>query len=165
MLSSGIKRVAVIAVIALATVVGGLVDAASAATIDFPAGVACGFALHLDVGADTRNVHVKTDANGNVRTLRTGRGSTVTLTNADTGKTLSLPSNGAVSSTVQHPDGTQTITTTGHIIWIFFPTDIPAGPSTTLYVGRTVVTEDQGGVFRLQSATGKATDLCAALSG
>jgi hypothetical protein len=47
---------------------------------------------------------------------------------------------------------------------IFFPTDIPAGPSTTLYVGQIVYTVDASGVFTLQSTSGTTTDLCALLA-
>ena len=47
-----------------------------------------------------------------------------------------------------------------------FPTDIPAGPSTTLYVGRVVFDVNPAtGVFTLKETRGRATDLCAALSG
>jgi hypothetical protein len=53
----------------------------------------------------------------------------------------------------------------GHPVLIMFPTDVPAGPSTTLYVGRVVFDVDNAtGVFTLKETHGKATDLCAALS-
>ena len=61
-------------------------------------------------------------------------------------------------------DGSQTLTVTGHNVLILFPTDVPAGPSTTLYVGRVVFTIGVDQVFTLKSASGKATDICAALS-
>jgi hypothetical protein len=48
-------------------------------------------------------------------------------------------------------------------VLILFPTDVPAGPSTTLYVGRVVFTV-VGDVFTLRSTSGTATDICAALS-
>ena len=54
---------------------------------------------------------------------------------------------------------------TGHNILILFPTDIPAGPSTTLYVGRVVFTVDANGVYTLGSTSGRSTDICAALAG
>ena len=64
------------------------------------------------------------------------------------------------------PDGTSTFTTMGHLVLFMFPTDIPAGPSTTLYVGRVVFDVDNAtGVFTLKQTRGTATDLCAALSG
>ena len=53
----------------------------------------------------------------------------------------------------------------GHLVLIMFPSDVPAGPSTTLYVGRVVFDVDNAtGVFTLREARGNATDLCAALS-
>jgi hypothetical protein len=48
---------------------------------------------------------------------------------------------------------------------ILFPTDTPAGPSTTLYVGRivyTVVNDIQE--FNVQTHSGTTTDICAALA-
>jgi hypothetical protein len=45
-----------------------------------------------------------------------------------------------------------------------FPSDVPAGPSTTLYVGRVVYTVDVNGDFTLVSTRGTATDICAELS-
>ena len=47
-----------------------------------------------------------------------------------------------------------------------FPTDVPPGPSTTLYVGQVVFTFDnETGFTTVQENEGTATDLCAALSG
>ncbi len=61
--------------------------------------------------------------------------------------------------------GTSTFTTMGHLILFLFPTDVPAGPSTTLYVGRVVFTFDFATGFTVvKSSNGTATDLCAALS-
>ncbi len=54
---------------------------------------------------------------------------------------------------------------TGHNILILFPTDIFAGPSTTLYVGRVAFTVDANGVFTLGSTSGSSMDICAALAG
>lgn len=137
MLTRSIKRVGAVALVASATVLGTAAERAAAES--FPAGVGCAFPLTVEGGVDTRSVHEFKDANGNVvRLLRAGRGTPVTLTNEDTGATLSLPANGAPWSIVNHPDGTSTYTTMGHLVLILFPTDNPAGPSTTLYVGRVV---------------------------
>jgi hypothetical protein len=65
----------------------------------------------------------------------------------------------------QNPCGTQTVVTTGHNVLILFPTDVPAGPSTTLYAGRVVFMIDKSGIFALESTRGMSTDICAALSG
>jgi hypothetical protein len=165
MLTTSIKRVVSIAVVASATVLGTTAERAAAES--FNAGVACAFPLTLEGGADTRSVHEFKDADGNlVRLLLAGRGTALTFTNDATGASLSLPANGAPWSIVNHPDGTSTYTTMGHLVLIMFPTDDPAGPSTTLYVGRVVFDVDNTtGVFTLKDSRGTATDLCAALSG
>lgn len=165
MLRSSMRRAAVITVVASATVIVGMVDQAAADVIEFPAGVACEFPVILDAGADPRSTHELTDANGNERVILAGRGSTATLTNGDTGATLSFRSNGAPWSIVTDAFGTSTFTTMGHLILFLFPTDVPAGPSTTLYVGRVVFTFDFATGFTVvKSSNGTATDLCAALS-
>ena len=53
---------------------------------------------------------------------------------------------------------------TGHTILIMFPTDVPAGPSTTLYIGRVVFTVDPALVATIVSTAGRRVDICAALS-
>jgi hypothetical protein len=163
------KHVAAAAAVVSATVLGGMVDSAAADIIDFPAGLVCDFAVRLDVDPDTRKVHEITDADGNVEgMLLTGRGSALTLTNVDAQPdiSLSLRSNGAVWRIVNNPDGTGTFTTMGHLVLFLFPTDVPAGPSSTLYVGRVVFTFDfETGFTVVHESTGKAADLCAALSG
>ncbi len=63
-----------------------------------------------------------------------------------------------------NPDGSSTVVATGNTVIILFPTDVPAGPSTTLYVGRVVYTNDGQNNFVLQDHSGQTTDICAALS-
>lgn len=134
--------------------------------LEFPAGEACSFALGIDVGGSGKRVERDFhDAEGNlVRSLSAGVGSQLTFTNLASGETLALRANGAVTRTVVNADGSQTVTTTGHNVLILFPTDVPAGPSTTLYVGRVVYTVDADAVFTLQSTSGRETDICAALT-
>jgi hypothetical protein len=143
-------------------------DAAVAAPfhLELPAGTACTFGLAVDgVGGDHRVNRTFVDANGNtVRMLSAGVGFQLTFTNLSNHATTALPANGAVMKTVFNPDGSQTVTATGHNVLILFPSDVPAGPSTTLYVGRVVYTVDANGVFTLVSTRGKATDICAALT-
>lgn len=120
----------------------------------------------MDVAGGHQVEHIFVDANGNtVRTLSTGVGSQLTFTDLSTNATIALPSNGLVTNTVVNADGTQTLTLTAHNVLILFPTDVPAGPSTTLYVGRVLFTIGlDGETFMLQSTSGTATDICAALS-
>ena len=125
-------------------------------TIDLPAGLACaGFDLRLEIWDSPKRVN-KTfyDKNGDpVRLIGAGRGGAVTLTNLLTGASLSLKPNGAVEHKTLG-DGLQTVVLTGHWVLILFPTDAPAGPSTTLYVGLVVYT-DANGVFTFKGNSGK----------
>ncbi len=162
------KRMSVAAAVALMATVAVSADTAIAASfhIDFAPGTACTFGLAVDgVGGDHRAVRTFVDANGKpVRTLDAGRGFQLTFTNANTGRTLALPANGAVSRTVINADGSQTVTLTGHNVLFLFPFDVPAGPSTTLYVGQVVFTIGVDGVFTLGPTSGRKTDICAALA-
>lgn len=162
------RRRSTVATFALTTLLAVSAGTAGAAEHDvvFPAGTACDFDLAIDIaGGNQRVERTFLDANGNpVRTLSAGVGSQLTFTNLSTNATTALPANGAVTNTVFNADGSQTVTSTGHNVLILFPTDVPAGPSTTLYVGRVVFTVGADGVFRLTSTSGRAMDICAALS-
>ena len=128
---------------------------------DLPAGQGCAFALHIQGEGGNRVERVSTD----VHVISAGKGYTLTFTNADTGKTLTLDGNGSVEIKKDNGDGTVTFTNLGHNVLVLFPTDVPAGPSTTLYVGSVVYTVDLvSGVFTLNAHSGTTTDICAALS-
>jgi hypothetical protein len=107
-----------------------------------------------------------TDRNGNVvRTLEAGKGFDLTFTNLESGESIAFPSNGSVSRTTINADGVNTVQATGHNVVILFPSDVPAGPSTTLYTGRLVYTVDTStGVFTVVSSSGPTTDICAILA-
>jgi hypothetical protein len=162
------RRMSVAAAVASTAALAVSADAAVAAPfhLELPAGTGCTFGLAVDgVGGDKRVDRTFVDADGNpVRMLSAGVGFQLTFTNLSTGATVALPANGAVTKTVSNADGSQTVTLTGHNVLILFPTDVPAGPSTTLYVGRVVYTVDGDGVFTLVSTSGRARDICAALS-
>jgi hypothetical protein len=133
----------------------------------FPAGGACpGFDLQVKVWANPNAVFKEFhDQNGNVvRALTAGKGNALLFTNLSTGQSLFTKANGSVSHVTFNPDGSFTQELTGHNVLILFPTDIPAGPTTTLYVGRVVFTSDPSFNFTLQSVSGNSTDVCAAVS-
>ena len=153
----------------VACVLAAVTPAAAAAPVDLllPAGVACaGFAVRLQAPADPRVAREFPAAHGRLaRSILAGTGTQVTLTNQSTGKQVRLQPNGAVTRTTFNPDGqTRTVTSTGHIVLVLFPTDVPAGPSTTLIVGRVVYTADRAENFVVKRITGRTTDLCAALA-
>ena len=159
-------RVAALALAPALPVATAATASAQELVLDLPAGVACDFALHVEGTGDNRITREFTDEDGNlVRILSAGKGFDLTFTNVGTGKTFELPSNGSVMRTTINADGTATVENTGHNVLILFPTDVPAGPSTTLYVGRLVYTVDLNtGVFTLQSTSGPTTDICALLT-
>ena len=138
--------------------------------IEFEPGVACQFGLGIDVtgGGEHRPFRQFTDRDGQpVMIIEAGEGFGLLLTNMTTGATLDLPPNGATSRTVFNPDGSRTTYATGHQLLILFPTDMPPGPSTTLYVGRlvfTILPTPTGDIFTLDEASGIQRDLCAELS-
>jgi hypothetical protein len=160
---SSVLSVIFVALILTWAAVLGSGNPAIADTIDLPAGTACEFPLSIEVSGGNLVVKEFVDKNGNiVRTLTAGKGFTLVFTNLDTGVTFSLESNGSVICTTVNPDGSKTVASTGHTVLILFPTDVPAGPSTTLYVGRIVYT-DSNGVFTLLEDDGQSTDICATL--
>lgn len=132
----------------------------------FPAGLACTFELGFRYESEGNRIDREFyDKDGNlVRFLSTGTGGDLTIKNMSTGETLTLNGNGSNADVRINPDGTQRVALTGNTILILFPTDIPAGPSTTLYSGRVVYTVDADGIYTLIQASGKSTDICAALS-
>ncbi|HEX5633649.1 MAG TPA: hypothetical protein VFX50_10480 [Gemmatimonadales bacterium] len=137
---------------------------ASAQPLVFPAGIACpGFDLQVS-GVGTPPERLVMDRRGNQVTIVAGIGDALTFTNLSTQATYSLRAAGAVIHTTTRPDGSQTVSTEGHVVLVWFPTDVPPGPTTTLYVGRTQYTVDTSGVFTLGRTAGRATDICAALS-
>ncbi|MET4637431.1 hypothetical protein [Mycetocola sp. 2940] len=132
----------------------------------FDAGLAC---AHFDLGVNFDSqpntiFREFTDRNGNVvRTINAGKGSDLTFSNASTAVEVSLKGNGFVTRTTLNADGTETVALTGHNVVILFPTDVPAGPTTTLYVGRVVYERSAEGVFTILSTTGESRDICAEL--
>ena len=157
-------RLATAAVAAIATV--ALIAPPSPAVdgyqIEFPAGLACpDFGVGINLTGGNQRVHEFVDEAGNpVRLLTTGTGSTIEFANLLTGETVILRSRGAVSDTRIHSDGSATVTSIGSNLLILFPTDVPAGPSSTLIVGRLVFTVDSAGVFTVQSVSGTTSDIC-----
>ncbi len=131
----------------------------------FPSGFACnGFDLQIEGWYDKQHIKEFKDKNGFVRTLSAGTGSALRYTNINTGETFSTKSNGAVNHTTYNPDGSSTLKLMGHNLVILFPTDFPPGPSTTLYMGRVVISIDTSGNYTVQEESGKKTDICAAVS-
>jgi hypothetical protein len=137
-----------------------------AGAIEIPAGLACpGFAVIVAGSEGRARVITFKDKEGKpARVLTVATGVVITYTNVATGESISFKTSGSVNSTVTEGT-TQTVTATGHNGLILFPTDVPAGPTTTQYSGGRIVytVNTETGVFTLVSASGNATDICAAL--
>jgi hypothetical protein len=165
----GLSVMMVTLILTLAVILGSgspatAADLPNCEALELAAGLACDFALCLESVGGNQVMKEFRDENGNlVRIISAGRGAVLSFTNLSTGATLSLTTGGSVSQTTFNPDGSKTVTNTGHNVVIFFPTDDPPGPSTTLYQGRLVYIDDNG-VFTLQTFSGRTTDICAALS-
>ena len=138
-----------------------------AAQFDFAPGEACAnAAIGLDVyPGQNRVFRTFYDKDGNpIRYLAAGKGNKLVFTNADTGASVTYKTGGSVEHVTPNADGSETWVTTGHEVMILFPTDDPAGPSTTMYVGRLVFNFDPVNyVIGIRSFTGKSVDICAAL--
>ncbi len=135
-------------------------------SIEFPAGVACSnFALKVDLWEGKGRVRELKDKNGNLRSLFAGTGSAFRFTNTLNSKSTSTRNNGASSMTTTYTlDGSQKIDIHGHVLIIWFPSDIPAGPFTSYHIGHLVYNLSPVGVGTLVSMDGNSTDICAALS-
>lgn len=163
-----LRRRAAVAMLASSVLLAAPLAAAPVAASDltFPAGIACGFELGIDVGdGGPQHYRAFTDDAGQVLWwIAAGRGNDLTFTNVATGAALSLDATGAVQAAANHPDGTTTLTLIGQNVLILFPSDVPAGPSTTLQVGRVVIDIDAAGNFAVRAVSGITMDICAALS-
>ena len=122
----------------------------------------------IGVTASNGKVHVKEffDETGEivVRSITVATGVVLTYSNAETGKSVSYKTSGSVSRIVNNPDGSQTVTATGHNGILLFKDFDVDGPSTTQYTGKVVYTVSPIGVFDVVSHSGRAINVCAALS-
>lgn len=137
-----------------------------------PAGTACpGFDLLLQATGSNATVRTFLDKLHNpIRIFSGGRGFTLTYTRLDSAgvavRAITIRPTGSVRNTVLNTDGSQTITETGTAGLIMFPTDNPAGPTTTQYNGRIVyrvVNPGPDNVTTLLSTTGTSRNICAEL--
>ena len=110
------------------------------------------------------------DKNGNDIVLLAGQSGAVTYTNHDNPeKSITFKARGTRFKTTTRPDGTARLEFSGHIGIILFPTDVPAGPSTTQISGHVVVENAAADsndvvVSTVVQQVGQQIDVCAAIS-
>lgn len=158
---------------AIALGVGALLGTASAhadTTTTFPCGLACDNSTVSVTSADNGRSVTKeyTSKDGTVRTRVSGKGPDLVFFNPnDPSVTYPLTGNGSNAWTKINPDGTATLTVTGHNVLVYYPTDTllegEPGPATQLITGRTVVNVDADGNWTTASQSGRVTDICAQL--
>ena len=156
--------IAAAALVMLGSIASAGPAAASDFTVELPAGTACAFPLRVDGTGGQQMEHTFESKDGTVRVLMTGTGSALTFTNQATGATLSLRSNGAVTRNTMLADGSTLNVLTGHNVLFLFPTDIPAGPSTSLYTGQVVFRATPTMDYTVLDTHGTSRDLCAELT-
>jgi hypothetical protein len=163
---SRFRRLATATVLALAAlIVAAQLASAQEHDVVLPAGVGCDFALALDniEGPPLRREF--TDRNGNTVRLFAGKSGAVIYTNLKTGESVSFQSRGTrLRETTDATTGTVLLEYSGHVGLVLFPTDVPAGPSTTQISGSLVATVDSSGVFTVQKVQGQQIDICATLA-
>ena len=164
MSASRIRRLVTSTVLVSAAMIAAA-SPASAAEIELPAGVGCDFPLGLDGGAFPPERRDFTDRNGNPVTLLAGRSGALTWTNLTTGESISFTSRGTALRVTETSPTSQLLEFSGHVGLVLFPTDVPAGPSTTQISGRLVLrVNPTNGDTEVLKQQGQQIDVCAALS-
>jgi hypothetical protein len=160
------RRLATATVLALAAmIVAAQLASAQEHDIELPAGVGCDFALGLDNIEPPPLTREFTDRNGNKVRVFAGKSGAVIYTNLETGESVSFQSRGTrLRVTTDATTGTQLFEYSGHVGLVLFPTDVPAGPSTTQISGRLVFTMESSGVTTVQKVQGQQIDICARLA-
>ena len=135
------------------------------ATVPFDADLACTFPLTVELWDGNGHTRLVTDKDGFPKFVFSGTGNTFRFTNATTGQSTIQMSQGAHQQIIQYPDGSLKVTSDGALLVVWFPTDIPAGPSTTYYNGHSVLAISAAGVGTwVTPPRGHARDICAELS-
>lgn len=134
-------------------------------TTNYAAGELCEFAMRTVSGGGIFVEKESIDKDGNTVFTQRGVTNTFEITNRENGRTFTLRGKGFSLKAVTTPDGTVTIYGSGHFLYQLFPTDVPAGPSWLLFIGRVVITEAGDPVVAtVQETKGRTIDLCALVS-
>ena len=122
----------------------------------------CGFPVlgHIEGG---EIITTFTDKAGTVvKQIVVFPGNKVTLTNLDTGKSITILGTGSSSARLQ-PDGSVVYTAAGH--GVFAPNPVTGEPGIWYLSGRGTITVDAAGnMTSFPAATGKLVNLCAQLA-
>jgi hypothetical protein len=131
-------------------------DAAGVACQDFPVQIQI-----RGVGKEPRELPTR---DGSLRVQVAGKDADYRFVNAaEPTKSYTLTRSAyRMSQTTAGGSYVLTINGTGWLV--LFPSDIPAGPSTTVFSGNLVIKERPGGVYEVTKFTGRKIDVCAAIA-
>jgi hypothetical protein len=150
-----------------AAIVAAVQPASAQEPIVLPEGQACeDFALQIENPEFPPLRRAFTDRSGNPVRLLAGQSGAITYTNLETGESLAFNARGTrLRETTDRATGLQTLEFSGQVGLILFPSDVPAGPSTTQISGRLVVTFDpETGFTEVLEQRGRQIDICAELA-
>ena len=134
--------------------------------VEFPAGWACSnFGLRLEGWSGKGQFRELKDKNGYTRLAFAGQGDAWRLTNLLNGKSISTRNNGASALYKTYlADGSTKVSVRGHALIVWYPTDLPPGPWTSLHSGQLEYQLSPSGQGSLVSMKGHSTDVCTALN-
>lgn len=125
------------------------------------------FKVSLSSTGGTQSTKITQFDGGNIYTIVNGKGTTITVTNVETGESVTFGTKGSVTKYSVDPE-------TGDITWhlaganlvlLFDRVDV-GGPSTILYTGLITFTSDSKGTLTegFDQVSGTQRDICAELS-
>ena len=136
--------------------------AVAAPDVVIPASESCST---FDLGLTATGGTIREIEFGNGNLYKIGSGVVLTWSNESNGKTYAVNTSGSVSRYVKNPDGTYSLTLTGHNGFVFFSSDA-GGPGAYVYTGRVVLTVDNptaNNVLSVDAKAGKAVNVCEVL--
>ena len=128
----------------------------------FPAGVACDFAVSIDLlsGGEGKSLTFTDSGSSVSRLVLFARPSTWEITNLETGDSATVTIPATQWQIVSSPDGTTTIKFSGGVIGFNGPADTPPGPFSLTHAGRVVFVVAPDGTGTIETIRGHTTLLC-----
>ena len=121
----------------------------------------CAFPVNAHIDGAEIDTTFTDKAGSPVKLLGVFPGNTLTLTNLETGKAITLAATGSFQARVR-PDGSTAFSVTGNGPW--FPNPVSGEPGIWYQSGRVTATVDAQGNVKSVGSTGKLIDLCPRLA-
>jgi hypothetical protein len=129
-------------------------------------GVACAdFPVQIEFRGTSKQARTLPARDGDTRFAVAGRDYEYRFVNPITNATFTMTRSASLLTQTTRPDGTARLAINGNAWVVLYPTDTPAGPSTTVFSGRVVINvAADGTTYEVVQWTGRRTDVCAALA-